>query len=131
MPGSIVEVSLDGRSFKAAADGDGSTNLGGESVEFLANGDGETGRFQITKRGWMFSGISIAVDDENDDHEFLKSFKSRAARVPQGRGLPIKVVYADGTVRSGGGSITGDVEVSSMTGTADITLEGAGEFAKQ
>lgn len=131
MPGSLREITLEGRSFKAAADADGSTSYGGYDTEFSSNGDGATGRFIQTAAGWSLSGVDIAVEDGTDDLEFLTDFQTRAARVSGGTGLPIKAVYADGTVRSGGGGITGKIEVSSMSGTASLTFEGAGTFQKQ
>ncbi len=125
MPGSIVEISVDGRSFKATADADGSTIYGGYTNEFQANGDGETGRLIQTRRGWALTGISTAIDDENGDLEYLEQIKAL------GRFVPIKCVYADGIVRSGRGNVTGDIEVSSMNGTADLSFEGPGLFQTQ
>ena len=125
MPGSIVEVSVDGRSYKAANDADGATKFGGYENEFQANGDGQTGRLIQTRVGWSFSGAAIAIDDQNGDLEFLENIKAL------GRFVPIKFVYADGTVRSGSGNITGELAVSSMSGTADVTFEGPGVLQQQ
>ncbi len=125
MPGSIVEMSIDGRSLKAAADADGNTGLGGVENEYSPNGDGETGRLIQTRKGWMLSGIDTAMDDDNGDLEFVQ------AVADSGRFVPIKAVYADGTVRSGRGNVTGTIEVSSMSGTAPLTFEGPGKFQIQ
>lgn len=125
MPGSLIEFSFNGRSFKAAADADGNTKLGGVENEFSANGDGITGRFIQTTVGWMFSGVNFNIDDDNEDLEFL----TEGQRL--GKPLPCKAVYSDGTVRSGAGNITGAIEVSSMNGTAPLTFEGAGKFQLQ
>ncbi|AUR91749.1 hypothetical protein NVP1164O_13 [Vibrio phage 1.164.O._10N.261.51.A7] len=125
MPGSLVEFAVNGRSFKCAADADGNTMLGGKSNEFSANGDGISGRLIQTVTGWKFSGINFAIDDDNDDQEFLQNIADA------GRFVPMKAVYSDGTVRAGQGNITGDIEVSSMNGTAPLTLEGPGKFIKQ
>jgi len=125
MPGSLVEITIDGRSFKAAADADGSTKFGGYSNEFQPNGDGETGRLIQTRTGWALSGVAVAMDDDNGDLEFVETVKAG------GRFVPIKAVYSDGNVRAGRGNITGDVEVSSMSGTADLTFEGPGTFQLQ
>lgn len=125
MPGSLVEFAVNGRSFKCAADADGNTMLGGKSNEFSANGDGISGRVIQTVMPWKFSGINFAIDDDNDDLEFLQNIADA------GRQVPCKGVYSDGTVRSGQGIITGDIEVSSMNGTAPLTFEGSGKFQKQ
>ena len=125
MPGSISEISLNGRSFKATADGDGATNLGGMSNELQMNGDGETARLKQTRTAWKFSGLDIAIDDENEDQEFIQDLQGN------GKPFPIKVTYSDGTVRSGKGSVIGDIESSSMNGTASIELSGPGKFKKQ
>lgn len=125
MPGSLVEISIDGRSFKAAADADGSTKFGGYENEYQANGDGETGRLIQTRVGWSLSGVAVAMDDQNGDLEFVEQVKA------QGRFVPIKAVYADGTVRSGRGNIIGELAVSSMNGTADMSFSGPGTFSQQ
>jgi len=125
MPGSLVEFAVNGRSFKCAADADGNTMLGGKVVEFQANGDGISGRPIQTMSGWKFSGINFSIDDDNSDLEFLQDIADA------GKFVPMKAVYSDGTVRAGQGIITGEIEVSSMNGTAPLTLEGPGRFAKQ
>ena len=125
MAGSLVEITVEGRSFKAAADADGSTKLGGMSIEFSPNGDGQTGRNILTRTGWALSGVDLAFDDENADLEFLQAIQD------SGRFVPVKAVYADGTIRSGRGNVTGTIEVSSMSGTASVAFEGPGKFALQ
>lgn len=125
MPGSLIEFSVNGRSFKAAADADGNTKYGGVENEFNPNGDGISGRYIQTTVGWMFSGINFNIDDDNGDLEFLEDIKK------QGKPVPCKAVYANGSVRSGAGNITGAIEVSSMQGTAPLTLEGPGTFQLQ
>lgn len=125
MPGSLVEFSINGRSFKCASDADGGTSLGGRVNEFQANGDGISGRVIQTVAGWKFSGINFAIDEDNDDLEFLQNVADA------GRMVPMKAVYSDGTIRAGQGVITGEIEVSSMNGTAPLTLEGSGKFQKQ
>lgn len=125
MPGSLIEFSVNGRSFKAAADADGNTKLGGKENEFSANGDGITGRYIQTVNGWMFSGINFNIDDDNEDLEFLQDISDK------GNPVPCKAVYSDGSVRAGSGCITGAIEVSSMNGTAPLTFEGAGKFQLQ
>ena len=125
MPGSLIEITIDGRSFKAAADADGTTRLGGISNEYSPNGDGETGRYIQTRQGWMLGGIDLAFDDDNADLEYAQSVQAK------GTSVPIKATYADGTVRSGRGNIIGSIEVSSMSGTASVGFEGPGKFAIQ
>ena len=125
MPGSLVDFSINGRSFKCAADADGNTDMGGYENEFQANGDGVTGRFIQTAKGWKFSGINFAIDDDNGDQEFLQDVANG------GKPVPMKATYSDGTIRGGKGNITGAIEVSSANGTAPLTLEGPGKFQKQ
>lgn len=124
MPGSMIGISINGREFKFAADADGSTDIGGYENEFQANGDGATGRIIQTAKGWTFSG-DASIDDDNGDHEFLQDVAN------SGKFVPIKSTYSDGTIRGGQGNITGAIEVSSMNGTASLTLKGPGKFQKQ
>ena len=125
MPGSLIEFSVNGRPFKCAADADGNTDMGGKENEFRANGDGVTGRFIQTAKGWKLSGINFAIDEDNDDLEFLQNIADG------GKPVTMKASYSDGTVRSGKGNVTGAIEVSSMNGTAPLTLEDPGKFQKQ
>ena len=125
MAGSLVEFSVNGRSFKAAADADGNTKLGGKENEFMANGDGISGRVVQTVVGWSFTGVNFNIDDENGDLEFLQDIADK------GRFVPCKAVYSDGSVRAGSGVVTGEIAVSSFNGTAPLTFEGAGKFQLQ
>jgi hypothetical protein len=122
--GSIEEVSLDGRNFPVAADADSNRKLGGWNNEHSPNGNG-TGRLLKTREGWMLDGLALALDDLRGDQEFLQD-------IADGNGyVVISITYASGAVYQGQGQITGDMQASSATTTAPLTLSGPGRLTKQ
>ncbi len=122
--GSIEEVDIAGRNFPVAADADSNRKIGGFTNEHSPNGNG-TGRLLKTREGWMVDGLALALDDLRGDQEFLQD-------VADGNGYVVmSVTYASGAIYSGQGQITGDLQSSSATTTAPLTLGGPGKFIKQ
>tara|TARA_R100000541_G_scaffold18689_2_gene28556 strand:+ start:7864 stop:8244 length:381 start_codon:yes stop_codon:yes gene_type:complete len=122
--GSIESVGLDGRTFAVAADADSQRRLGGYTNEHQDNGDG-TGRIIKTRQGWMIDGLQLAVDDLRDDHEFLQDLADAKDY------FTVDITYASGAVYQGPGMITGDLQTSSQSTTASVTLTGQGRLTKQ
>lgn len=122
--GSIESISLDGREFAVAADSDASRKLGGFENEISPNGDG-TARLIKTRVTWALDGISVVVDDDRGDQEFLQGIADGTGFVPVGISLVSGVTY------QGDGTITGEVQASSQNATAGISLGGPGEMTQQ
>jgi len=122
--GSIEEVGIDGRNFPVAADADSNRKMGGWNNEFSPNGNG-TGRLLKTREGWMLDGLALAIDDLRGDQEFLQDVADSNDYVT------ISITYASGAVYQGQGQITGDMQSSSATTTAPLTLSGPGRLTKQ
>lgn len=122
--GSIEEVAIDGRNFPVAADADSNRKLGGFTNEFSPNGNG-TGRMLKTREGWMLDGLALAIDDMRDDQEFLQDVADSNGSVV------ISITYASGATYQGQGTITGDMQTSSATTTAPLTLSGPGRLTQQ
>ena len=122
--GSIESVSIAGRTFPVAADADSNRKMGGWNNEHQSNGDG-TGRLIKTREGWMIDGLQLAVDDLRGDQEFLQDVADGNDYVTMG------VTYASGASYAGLGQITGDLQTSSQSTTASVTLGGPGELKKQ
>ena len=122
--GSIEEVSLDGRNFPVAADADSNRKLGGWNNEHSPNGNG-TGRLLKTREGWMLDGLALSLDDLRGDQEFLQNLADGNDY------FVISITYASGAVYQGQGQITGDMQASSATTTAPLTLNGPGKLTKQ
>jgi hypothetical protein len=68
--GSIESVSLNGRNFAVAADAEAQRKLGGFENEVMANGDG-TARLIKTRVPLSLDGLTVEVDDDRGDQEFL------------------------------------------------------------
>lgn len=122
--GSIESVGLVGRTFAVASDADSNRKLGGWNNEFQSNGNG-TGRLIKTREGWMLDGLRLAIDDLRSDHEFLQG-------LADGNDFfAISITYASGATYSGLGQITGDLQTSSQSTTAEVSLMGPGQLKQQ
>jgi len=122
--GSIESVSIAGRTFSVAADTESQRKLGGTENEIQPNGDGSA-RNVKTRVNWSIDGLSLTVDDDRGDHEFLQE------RADASGFEPMSVTYASGVTYQGRGTITGELQVSSQNATASVTLGGPGKLTKQ
>lgn len=113
--GPIQTVTIDGRNFSVAHDAEASRKLGGYEKERQMNGDG-TSRPVLTRVPGTISGLSISIDDDREDQEFLTDIQNDFTDVD------ISVTFVDGTVYGGKGSIEGEAIKSSSTGLMEITL---------
>lgn len=122
--GSMESISLDGRNFAIAADGEAQRKWGGFENEVQANGDG-TGRLIKTRVPLGLDGVPVEIDDSRGDNEFLQALQNRTDF------FPIVATYASGVSIQATAQIVGEVQTSSMNATAPISLMGPGEFTIQ
>ncbi len=122
--GSIESVTLDGRVFAVAADAEAQRKLGGFENEVQANGDG-TARLVKTRVPLSIDGLTIEVDDDRGDHEFLQALSDRNDF------FPIVITYPSGVSYQGTGQITGETQASSQAATAAVSLMGPGILTRQ
>lgn len=122
--GSIESVALNGRIFSVAADAEAQRKLGGFENEVQANGDGSA-RIIKTRVPLSISGLTVSIDDDRGDHEFLQSLANRQDF------FPMAITYASGSVYQGRCIISGELQVSSQNTTASMDLFGPGELTKQ
>jgi hypothetical protein len=122
--GSIESVSLAGRLFEVAADADSNRKLGGFENEVQANGGG-TARIIKTAVSWMVDGLTLSIDDDRGDHEFLQNLANATST------HVVAITYASGAVYQGQGTIVGEMQVSNQSTTASVSLGGGGVLTKQ
>ena len=122
--GSIESVSYAGREFAVAADAEANIKLGGWENEVQANGNG-TARIVKTRVAHAITGLSIDIDQENGDLEFLQARSN--AKVFE----PLAVTFASGVVYQGVSIVTGELQGSSQSATASVNFEGPGALTKQ
>lgn len=122
--GSIESISLDGRNFAVAADAEANRKIGGFENEVQANGDG-TARLVKTRVPLSIDGLTVEIDDDRGDHEFIQALSDRNDY------FPITITYASGAVYQGTGQVTGETQVSSQSATASLSLMGPGVLTKQ
>lgn len=122
--GSIESVSLDGRNFGVAADAEAQRKLGGFENEIMANGDGNA-RLIKTRVPMSISGLTVEVDDDRGDHEFLQELSNRNDF------FAVAITYASGKTYQGRGQISGELQASSQNATAAFDLAGPGVLTVQ
>ena len=122
--GSLESVTLDGREFPVAADVEAQRKLGGWENEVLANGNG-TARLIKTRVPLSIEGLVVEVDDSRGDHEFLQALADRLDFFPAG------LTYASGITWQASAQITGDMQASSQSASAAVSLMGPGIITQQ
>lgn len=122
--GSIESISIRGRLFSVAADADVNMKLGGFESEPEANGDG-TARDVLTRVLWMLDGITVSIDHDREDMEFLQEIADTPGFVA------ITITFADKSTYQGDGKVTGEFSFGSQSTTAPVTLKGTGKLTKQ
>jgi hypothetical protein len=122
--GSIELVRLQGRGFPVAADADSQRKYGGFQNEVQANGDASA-RLIKTRETWSITGLTVQIDDARADQEYLQDL----ANLPEF--FSVAVTYASGVVLQGVGQIVDDLEASSQSATASLSLSGPGVLTKQ
>jgi len=122
--GSIESVTLDGREFPAAADAEAQRKLGGFENELQPNGNG-TARVIKTRVPWSLDGVTVEIDDDRDDHEFLQELADRSVE------FPIAITLASGNTYQGAGQIIGEMQTSTQNATGAVSLMGSGKLSKQ
>ena len=122
--GSVQEVTIAGRSFAVAADAEGQIKIGGFENDVQADGGG-TARMIKTRVPWNIDGLTLSIDDDNGDREFLQSTADGNSFVP------IAITLAGGAVYQGSGQITAEFPTSTTNATAAVSLMGPGGLTKQ
>ena len=120
--GSIESVILAGREFPVPADVDTQRKLGGLMNEVQANGDGSA-RLIKTREPWAIDGLTVSIDDDRNDQEFLQDLADRPDY------FPVAITYASGAVYGGQGQIVGDLQFGNTAATASVGLSGPQKLA--
>ncbi len=122
--GSIESINLDGREFAVAADAEAQRKLGGFENEVQANGNG-TARLIKTRVPLSIDGLTVEVDDDRADQEFIQELSNRNDF------FAIVISYASGISYQGTAQIVGETQASSQNATAAVSLMGPGVLTKQ
>lgn len=122
--GSIESITLDGRNFAVAADAEAQRKLGGFENEVQSNGDG-TARLIKTRVPLSLDGMTLEIDDDRADQEFLQDLSNRNDF------FPVVISYASGNDYQGTAQLVGETQASSQSATASVSLMGPGVLTKQ
>lgn len=122
--GSIESVSIRGRLFPVASDAEANKKLGGFENEVAANGDGSA-RLIKTRVPWMIDGLQLEISDARADAEFLQEIADSLEYVP------MTLTLASGVTYQGTGTVSGEIQSSSQSATATVTLSGPGSLSQQ
>lgn len=115
--GSIVEVSLSGRPFAVPADNEAQLMIGGFNNEVQMNGN-KSGRLIKTVVANGVDGLLIEIDHSKGDLEFVQSLADLKDF------FVMTAELSNGSVYQGKAQITGDVQGSTQSATAAVTLRG-------
>jgi hypothetical protein len=122
--GSIEEVSLSGRKFAVPADNEAQLNLGGFSNEVQPNGNG-TGRLIKTRVANKVDGLLVEIDHSNGDLEFLQDLADNKDF------FVFSCTLADGSVYQGLSQMVDEVNGSTQSATAAVSLNGPQKLTRQ
>jgi len=122
--GPIESVTLDGRNFAVAEDAESQRKLGGFENEVQSNGDG-TARLIKTRVPLSIDGLTVEIDDDRADQEFLQEIADGNDFVV------VAVTYASGKTWQGKAIISDELAYSAQASTAEVTLMGPQEFTQQ
>ena len=122
--GPVESINIAGRTFAVAGDADVNVKLGGSENDVQPNGNG-TGRVLKTRIPSSITGLTVAIDPDNGDHEFLQAVADGTDEVPT------TITYADGTPYSGAMIITGELSYSTANAVASFDMMGSGKLVKQ
>lgn len=115
--GSIVEVSIAGRIFAVPADNEAQLALGGWNNEVQANGN-STGRLVKTRMPLKIDGLLIEISHENGDLQFLQG------RADSSDFFVLSIELADSSVYAGKAQIVDELQGSTQSATAAVSLQG-------
>ncbi len=122
--GSVESVEVAGRTFPVAADADGTRDLGGFTNENQPNGDGSSRKI-MTRKNWKLNGLSLEIDDDRNDQEYLQSKANEKGY------FPLTFTFVSNAVYQGVGTIEGDLQASSQSATAPLNFGGPGQLTQQ
>jgi len=122
--GSIESLSIDGRTFPVAADAEANVKLGGYEKEVQPNGDGSS-RPVKSRVAWSISGVSVQVDHDRGDQEFLQGIANQNGNVN------VVITYANGISYQGRGTITGELPYNTQNATIELELAGPQKLTQQ
>lgn len=123
--GGYESVTVNGRTFTVAFDSDANRQIGGRVNEVQMNGQALSARLIKTNTKWMVSGMTISIDDDAGDQEFLQ------AQANINGFFPISFTESSGLVWQGTGQITGEMSKSSQSATMPLTFSGPGVLTQQ
>jgi hypothetical protein len=122
--GSIQSISIRGRLFPVASDADANIQLGGFQNEVSPNGNG-TARLLKTRVAWMVDGLQVELDHGRADLEFLQEIADSLEFVD------FTIELVDGTVFQGEGQLVDEIQGSTQSATATITVHGQQKLTQQ
>ena len=115
-------ISISGREFACTGDSDVSRSLGGYTNEHRPNGN-KTTRTIKTPIPWTLGGVTVDIDDDNSDQEYLEAVKDSPDDVD------IVINYPSSSY-AGVGNIEGELAYSNNDSSATFDLKGPGKLKK-
>jgi hypothetical protein len=124
--GPVENVSIAGRTFGVPQDSEVMIVLGGDQNTVEPNGDGATARIIKEKVPFKISSLSVVIDDDRDDHQFIQDVVDGTDFVDIALSMP-----KSGDVFYGQGIIIDEIPRSVKKATMELTISGQGRLDKQ
>ncbi len=122
--GPIESITIGGRAFAVAQDAGVTRDLGGFTKTVEMNGDG-TGRAIMERRPWLIEGLTLNIDDDKGDQEFLQDIADDPDFTD------FAVVFASGAIYSGSGTLTDALNFDNQKALGEAKFSGPGKLTKQ
>lgn len=116
--GDVRQFSIKGREFDVAPEASFTYRLSGFNTETKVTGNGKSVNTQTRKIAGI-RGMSVSIDPESGDLEFLQDIQNA------GLSVPVTMTLASGNTYSGSLSINGDLDGNTGDGKAEMDLLGA------
>lgn len=115
--GAFESIVLNGRQFSCDAESEPEVDINDYENEVKPNSDG-TFRISKTRKVNSIEGLTISINTDTDDLEFIKDLNARLEP------FSISATRVDGGVYSGEVMLTDDLKYNEKEETMEITLQG-------
>lgn len=121
--GPIETVAIAGREFRCTGDSDVNRKFGGFENAIEPNGDGSC-RLIKTPTKWMLGGVTVEIDDDAGDQEYLDAVQDAQDFVD------VVITYTSGANYNATGQIEGELSYSNSSAAATFDLAGPRKLKK-
>lgn len=115
--GDVAQLKIGGRELDVMSESSFELTLSGKENSFKPTGNG---KMRGTQKRVLAAvdGLEVAIDSENEDHEYLQGIRD------DGEPVAFSLTLNDGTTYSGSMGIEGELKYKTDTGSASFAMRG-------